>query len=72
MLIINTSDTKQIFAYQLQLPAVLCFDFGIHLELMSWKILEHPNQNQNLFNSIYDNFPNLCEKLRNTSYLTMH
>ena len=42
MLLINISGTEQIFAYQLQLPAVLCFDFGIHLEPMSWKILEHP------------------------------
>lgn len=35
ILLINISGTEQIFAYQLQLPAVLCFDFGIHLELMS-------------------------------------
>lgn len=45
MLLINISGTEQIFVYQLQLLAVLCLDFGIHLELMSWKILEHPNQN---------------------------
>lgn len=45
MLLINISDTEQIFAYQLQLPAVLCFDFEIRLEIMSWKILEHPDQN---------------------------
>lgn len=45
MLLINISGTEQICAYQLQLSAVLCFDLLIHLELMSWKILEHPNQN---------------------------
>lgn len=45
MLLINISCTEQIFAFQLQLPAGLCFDFGINLELMSYKILEHPNQN---------------------------
>lgn len=45
MLLINISGTEQIFAYQLQLPAVLCFDFEIRLEIMSWKILEHPDQN---------------------------
>lgn len=45
MLLINISGTEQIFACQLQLPAVLCFDFGIRLELMSSKMLEHPDQN---------------------------
>lgn len=44
-LLINISCTEQIFAYRMQLPAGLCFDFGINLELVSWNILEHPNQN---------------------------
>lgn len=35
MLLINISGTEQIFAYWLQLPAGLCFDFGISSELMS-------------------------------------
>lgn len=35
MLLINMSCTEQIFAYQRQIPAGLCFDFGINLELMS-------------------------------------
>lgn len=35
MLLINISCTEQIFAYRMQLPAGLCFDFGINLELVS-------------------------------------
>lgn len=71
MLLINISGTEQTLAYQLQLPAVLCFVFRINLEFMSWKILEHPNQKWILFSNIYDNFPKLYGKLRNRSYLSM-
>lgn len=35
MLLFNVSCIEQIFTYHLQLPAGLCFDFGINLELMS-------------------------------------
>lgn len=71
MLLINVSGIDQIFAYWLQLPAGLCFGFGINSELMSWKILEHPNQNWILFNNIYDNFSKWYEKLRNIVSFSM-